>query len=71
MVVAVLFAALALASSPPAAAACAVDEKSLLQLAPDKFDQDLDGGWRPLEQKAGCEAAAAKTNNARMKMCNG
>ena len=37
---------------------CAYD-KTLLELPPEKFDQDLKGGWRPLGDKPGCETATA------------
>lgn len=52
-----LIVALSLAQSP--ASACAFDRQALLGLAPTKFDQDLQGGWRVLAGKPGCETAAA------------
>jgi hypothetical protein len=52
--------ALQTASPAPAAAeACAYDREAMLALSPDAFDQDTSGGWRPLEQRPGCEEAAA------------
>lgn len=42
-----------------AQAPCSYDAARLLALPFDKFDQDLDGGWRALE-KAGCHDAAAE-----------
>jgi hypothetical protein len=38
---------------------CAIDSERLLALPFDKFDQDLQGGWRAVEQKEGCRPAAA------------
>jgi hypothetical protein len=44
---------------PAAPGACIYDRDALLALSPDAFDQDLSGGWRTLEEKPGCEEAAA------------
>ena len=47
---------------PPqlAAAVCAYDQKAMLALDFDHFDQDLQGGgWRKLDARPGCEAQAA------------
>lgn len=38
---------------------CPIDQNALLSLTPEKFDQDLMGGWRKLAAKPGCEEAAA------------
>jgi hypothetical protein len=45
-----------------ALAECGVDEvrlAELLALDQQAFDQDMDGGWRPVGRTEGCEAAAA------------
>lgn len=44
---------------PVRAAECPVDTERLLQLTPDAFDQDRNGGWRTLASRTGCEKAAA------------
>ena len=54
----VVFAAVLLWTSS-AADPCAHDKAAILALSPDKFDQDLRGGWRPLGNTPGCEGAAA------------
>jgi hypothetical protein len=51
--------ALQSAATPPAPDACQVDRSALLALGQDAFDQDMNGGWRPLSQRPGCESAAA------------
>lgn len=38
---------------------CAHDPAALIALTPEAFDQDMDGGWRPLAEKAECREAAA------------
>jgi hypothetical protein len=38
---------------------CEVDVGALLSLAPNDFDQDMFGGWRPLASRPGCASAAA------------
>lgn len=38
---------------------CAFDKPALMALTPDRFDQDMEGGWRPIGSRPGCEAAAA------------
>lgn len=38
---------------------CIEDRESLLSLDQDAFDQDLDGGWRAISHKEGCEIEAA------------
>ena len=35
------------------------DRAALLALSPADFDQDLEGGWRPLGEKPECAAIAA------------
>lgn len=47
------------AAFPAFADACAVDRDAMLALTPQQFDQDLDGGWRPMAEKAECQLAAA------------
>jgi len=49
-----VLAALALQPDP-----CAVDDRAMLALGLDAFDQDMDGGWRALARQPGCEARAA------------
>lgn len=39
---------------------CSYDVDAMLTLDRDGFDQDMDGGWRPLGAKEGCEIAAAE-----------
>nr|WP_314430357.1 hypothetical protein [uncultured Brevundimonas sp.] len=38
---------------------CPNDRAALLALSPADFDQDLEGGWRPLGEKPECAAIAA------------
>ncbi len=56
-------AALALQAAPPAQApapdSCQVDRGAMLALGMDAFDQDHQGGWRPLSERPGCKATAA------------
>jgi len=40
--------------------ACAYDRATMLALTPEKFDQDKQGGWRPLAAKPSCRAAAVE-----------
>lgn len=51
-----LILAAALASAAPD---CSYDKAAMLALPPDKFDQDLKGGWRPLAEKPECRPQAA------------
>jgi len=44
----------------PPAPDCSYDLEGMLALDQDAFDQDLDGGWRPLGQRKGCEIATAE-----------
>ena len=60
MLTALAFAAVLQTTPAPAAPeACAYDREAMMALSADAFDQDTSGGWRPLEQKPGCEAVAA------------
>lgn len=53
--------ALLLQSAPAAPEPdCSYDLDAMLALDQQAFDQDMDGGWRPLGQRDGCEAAAAE-----------
>lgn len=56
--------ALLLAAAQPAETApapdCAYDLEAMLALDRDAFDQDMDGGWRVLDMKEGCEIATAE-----------
>ncbi|MDE1468065.1 hypothetical protein [Aurantiacibacter sp. D1-12] len=58
-----LFSILLLASTPqepqPTEVDCSYDLEEMLALDLDTFDQDLDGGWRPLSMQ-GCHAEAAE-----------
>jgi hypothetical protein len=51
------------AHAPPAPAGpagpCGVDERAMLALGMDAFDQDHDGGWRAVSARSDCEGAAA------------
>ena len=47
--------------APPAPAPdCSYDLEAMLALDRDAFDQDMDGGWRVLAKRDGCEIAAAE-----------
>lgn len=52
---------LAIAQSAPSSVSetCSHDRAALLALPPAAFDQDLQGGWRPLAEKPECAAVAA------------
>ncbi|MDJ0979927.1 MAG: hypothetical protein QNI87_15485 [Erythrobacter sp.] len=39
---------------------CSYDLEAMLALDRDDFDQDMNGGWRPLGQIEGCEEATAE-----------
>lgn len=59
-----LIAALALqsAAARPVASVvpdCDYDRAAILALSPEAFDQDMNGGWRPLADKPECRGAAA------------
>ncbi len=61
-----LFAVLALAltqaaaaPAPTAPADCSYDRAAMLALTPDRFDQNLTGGWRVVADRPGCQGAAA------------
>lgn len=54
-----LLLALSAAALPAFADDCAVDRAAMLALTPEQFDQDLEGGWRPMAEKAECQLAAA------------
>lgn len=51
--------ALQTAPSPTVPAGCEHDRAAILALTPEAFDQDMDGGWRPLADKADCREIAA------------
>jgi hypothetical protein len=52
--------ALALQAAPaPPPDPCQVDERALMDMGFNAFDQDMQGGWRALSQRPGCEARAA------------
>lgn len=55
----IMLLSLALAQSPPVVDPCTHDRAALLALAPAAFDQDLEGGWKPLGAKPECAAVAA------------
>lgn len=55
-----LVAALSLQAAAPAVPGpCPVDRRAMLELGVNAFDQDQRGGWRPLSERPGCEAAGA------------
>lgn len=54
----VLATALATAAPPADAVDCAYPHAALLALPVDAFDQDMDGGWRELDNR-GCQQQAA------------
>jgi len=39
---------------------CSYDLEEMLALSQEEFDQDLNGGWRPLAMREGCEISAAE-----------
>jgi len=49
-----------LLQSAPTPDPCAFDREAMLALSPEAFDQDLDGGWRPLGNRRECREAAAE-----------
>ncbi|AWW74018.1 hypothetical protein CD351_06205 [Erythrobacter sp. KY5] len=53
---------LAMAQTEPAQAEpdCSYDLQAMLELDQRSFDQDMDGGWRPLGMREGCEIATAE-----------
>lgn len=59
MLIALMSLAIAQAEPTPVSEPCAHDRVALLALAPAAFDQDLEGGWRPLGEKPECAAVAA------------
>ncbi len=38
---------------------CSYDRTQMMALNQNAFDQDLEGGWRPLAKREGCQLAAA------------
>jgi len=60
MIAWLLLAAAQPANSEPLAASCGYNLEEMLELDQSAFDQDLNGGWRPLGQREGCELAAAE-----------
>jgi len=60
MIAALLSFALQAAPAPgPSPDPCPVDNRAMLALGMDAFDQDMAGGWRAVSQRPGCEARAA------------
>ncbi|WP_171954881.1 hypothetical protein [Stenotrophomonas geniculata] len=53
-----LAAAMDAAAEPPKAPDCSYDRAAMLAMEPGRFDQDLEGGWRPLADR-GCTREAA------------
>ncbi|WMS87786.1 hypothetical protein [Pleionea litopenaei] len=41
-------------------ATCEYDERALMALSLNQFDQDMNGGWRAVSQQTGCSLAAAE-----------
>lgn len=62
MFITLVFAAVLSATHPvpDAAPDCSVDREALLALPVEAFDQDMQGGWRPLGEQQGCHLAAAE-----------
>jgi hypothetical protein len=54
-----LAAALGAPPEPSKAPDCSYDRDAMLTMEPDAFDQDLEGGWRPLADR-GCHREAAE-----------
>lgn len=52
-------AAVAAVQAPPPSTACDYDRASMMALGQPAFDQDMDGGWRAVARRPGCELAAA------------
>ena len=46
-------------NAPAPAEPCQVDTGAMLALGLDAFDQDMNGGWRTLASRPGCETRAA------------
>jgi len=46
-------------AASPVADPCRVDNRAMMSLGIDAFDQAMDGGWRELAQRPGCEERAA------------
>lgn len=59
MLIVLAFLSLQAAAPPAAPEPCAVDRRAMLALGMDAFDQDHQGGWRPLSERPGCEGPAA------------
>ena len=45
--------------SAPAPTPCTYDKEAMLALSPQAFDQDMEGGWRPLGAREECRETAA------------
>lgn len=54
-----LAAAAATSDSTPPTPDCHVDHAAMMALPVNAFDQDMDGGWRALDMRKGCQEAAA------------
>ncbi|MEQ5787260.1 hypothetical protein J3454_05080 [Erythrobacter sp. NFXS35] len=55
-----LLLAVAQIAEPTPTPDCSYDLEAMLALDRDAFDQDMDGGWRVLGMKEGCEIATAE-----------
>jgi len=61
MLVALLLSAVSIQAAPDTASPdCSYDLGAMLALDRDAFDQDMQGGWRILARREGCEEAAAE-----------
>ena len=60
MIFTLLLAASAASQPTPQTPDCSYDRDAMLALGQTEFDQDMDGGWRPLASREGCEIAAAE-----------
>ncbi len=60
MLLALAFATVAATSDKaPSVPDCPVDHAAMMALSVDAFDQDMEGGWRALDNRKGCQATAA------------
>ncbi|EDX80540.1 MAG: hypothetical protein KJ728_12025 [Alphaproteobacteria bacterium] len=52
--------AAAVLQSVPAPTPCSYDREAMLALSPQAFDQDMEGGWRPLGNRRECRDTAVE-----------
>jgi len=51
--------AMATSDKAPSGPDCHIDHAAMMALSVDAFDQDMDGGWRALDMRTGCQEPAA------------